>query len=59
MKALLSIALTFDFATAIARDNVYNKIKTALANAKSADAWESGNLRKYESVAPESTQEAV
>jgi hypothetical protein len=41
------------------RDNVYNKLKTALSNAKISDAWTSGYLRKDEQIISDSTQETV
>jgi|ADurb_Ile_03_Slu_FD_contig_31_1732304_length_269_multi_1_in_0_out_0_1 hypothetical protein len=53
------ITLALDFEDATKRDNIYNKIKTALANAKAADAWVSGNLNKDEYTRPDQSTETV
>ena len=53
------ITLSLDFDDTTKRDNIYNKIKTALSNAKAADAWVSGNLNKDEYTRPEQSTETV
>ena len=53
----INLDLTFDDMSK--RDNVYNKIKTALVNAKIADTWVDGNLQKIEQNQPENMVEPV
>lgn len=53
------ITLALDFGDVTRRDNIYNKIKTALSNAKAADAWVGGNLNKDEYTRPEQSTETV
>lgn len=53
------ITVALDFDSAARRDTVYDKIKAALANAKTSDAWVSGNINKDEYTRPEQSTETV
>lgn len=53
----ITVALDFDSATK--RDTIYDKIKTALANAKASDAWISGSINKDEYTRPDQSSETV
>jgi len=56
-KYTLNVYLEFD-ASAV-RDTAYTKIKTAMANVKTTDAWALGSLTKSEITKPDSSQETV
>jgi len=53
------IVVDLIFTDVTKRDSVYNKIKIALANAKTTDSWETGNISKVESQLPDSASEVV
>jgi len=53
------ISCRLEFSTAAARDSVFSKMKTALANAKTNDTWTNGMIRKDEQTVADSAQEAV
>lgn len=53
------ITMGLDFDDVTKRDNIYTKIKTALANAKAADAWVGGNISKDEYTKPDTSTETV
>lgn len=58
-KTIYVITCRMEFATETARNNVYDKMKTALANAKSSDSWTNGMIRKDEQYVADSAQENV
>ena len=53
------IMLRLDFDSAIQRDNIFTKIKTALATTKIADPQTTGSLSKDEYSKPDQTTETV
>jgi hypothetical protein len=53
------IVANLEFDDSTKRDTVYTKIKTALANAKTTDAWVTGSIQKDEYTRPEVSQETV
>lgn len=56
---IYTITCRLEFTTATARDNVFAKMKTALANAKVSDTWSNGMIRKDEQTVADSAQETV
>lgn len=53
------ITMALDFDNITKRDNVYDKVKIALANAKIADSWISGTVSKDEYSKPDTSSESI
>lgn len=54
-----NIQIMLEFENQTNRDNVYTKLKTALASAKVSDAWSYGVVSKDEYSKSEKSQESV
>jgi hypothetical protein len=59
MVTKYTIGLTMEFDDKTKRDNIYGKLKQALASAKIADSWTAATLQSNEFTKPEVTSEQI